>query len=193
MIYLPKQISQRPANCQRLLFFLAGPIRGGGDWQASMAELLFKHDNDIDIACPCRWTKQHRLSGWFYAPFSQAENRQVVWERYHLHRASNDIQKPGCTIYWLPLESVTDPHPGPEPYGMDTRRELGKLTAYLEMIRDFPWLRSQFSARFVIGGHCDFHGLSTILDELSIALGKEVPFYEDMETCVQHAFVAARQ
>ena len=51
-------------------FFLAGPIRGGGYWQALMAELLFKHDKDIDIACPCRWTKQYRLSEWFHAPFS---------------------------------------------------------------------------------------------------------------------------
>ena len=117
----------------------------------------------------------------------------MAWERHHLHRASNDKRQLGCTIYWLRLESVTDPHPGAEPYAMDIRRELGKLTAYLEMTRDFPRLRSQFSARFVIGGHRGFYGLSTILDELSSALGKEVPFYEDIETCVQHAFVAARQ
>jgi hypothetical protein len=53
---------------------------------------------------------------------------------------------------------------------MDTRREIGKFTAFAEMM----------DVRMVVGGDHRFHGLDVILFELSKAVGKPFPFYETM-------------
>lgn len=39
-IYVPKQITPLSPTKNSPLLFLAGPIRGGGDWQADMAETI---------------------------------------------------------------------------------------------------------------------------------------------------------
>ncbi len=186
-----KKTNPETGTFLRPLFFLRGPVQGGGDWQTAMAKLLFKHEASIDVTC--QHSASTHLVAQFFTSNNQDEPLQVLWEKHYPRVPPCEIFKVGCAIYWLPLESETKPHPGPEPYAMDTRRELGKLTAYLEVVKSFPSLYRQFPTKFVIGGHRGFYGLSAILDELSGALGKEVPFYEDMETCVQHAIVAARQ
>jgi hypothetical protein len=89
---------------------------------------------------------------------------QLVWERHYLKQAGLEAGIPGCVIFWLGLESLTQPHPGPEPYAMDTRREIGKFTAYAEMM----------SVRMVVGGNRKFYGLDVIL--LSQPLVKTMHF-----------------
>jgi hypothetical protein len=39
-IYVPKEIVEIKPTKDAPLFFLAGPIRGGGDWQADMAKII---------------------------------------------------------------------------------------------------------------------------------------------------------
>ena len=91
-------------------------------------------------------------------------------------------QTPGCLIFWLGLENRDDPHPGPEPYAMDTRRELGKFTA----------LRDRLKARVVLGGDRQFYGLDVILNEFAYADGVEkFPFYESMSELVTAAIAEA--
>jgi hypothetical protein len=182
-IYIPKQIVPLTPTIDSPLFFLAGPIRGGGDWQSQMAEFILKQEPSANIACPSRWDATHRLMQHFYQPFSQADNRQLVWERHYLKQASLEPNVPGCVIFWLGCESTTNPHPGPEPYAMDTRREIGKFTAFAEMM----------NVRIVVGGHRGFHGLDVILFELSEAVGKQFPFYQTMIEVVDHAILTARQ
>lgn len=182
-IYLPKQIVPIVPKKHSPLFFLAGPIRGGGDWQSYMAEHLLYRRAEAHVACPSRWDDTHRLSHHFHQPFSQADNRQLVWERHYLKQAGLEPDVPGCIIFWLGLESVTDPHPGPEPYAMDTRREIGKFTAYAEMM----------DVRMVVGGDRGFYGLDVILFELSEAYGKPFPFYETMEDVAMNALLTARR
>lgn len=181
-IYVPKQIVPLVPTLASPLFFLAGPIRGGGDWQAEMAEEILAREPSALIACPSRWTGEHRLAHHFYQPFSQAENRQLVWERHYLKQAGLKPNVPGCVIFWLGLESTTHPHPGPEPYAMDTRREIGKFTAFAEML----------PVRMVVGGSQHFHGLDVILFELSRAIGKPFPFYTTMAEVVDQALFNAR-
>lgn len=164
------------------LFFLAGPIRGGGDWQSYMSERIMSRESSALIACPSRWDGKHRLAHHFYQPYSQADNRQIVWERHYLRQAGLEPDVPGCVIFWLGLESATHPNPGPEPYAMDTRREIGKFTAFAEMM----------DVRMVVGGDRNFYGLDVILYELSEAVGKPYPFYETMSDVIDRAILVAR-
>lgn len=181
-IYVPKQIVPLSPTHESPLLFLAGPIRGGGDWQADMAETILDREPSALIACPSRWSSEHRMARHFYQPFSQAENRQLVWERHYLKQAGLESGVPGCIIFWLGLESVSHPHPGPEPYAMDTRREIGKFTAFAELM----------PVRMVVGGDRRFHGLNVILFELSEAFGRPFPFYETMAEVAEHTLQVAR-
>lgn len=191
MIYLPKTIVPLYPSEMNPLFFLAGPIRGGGDWQADMAECILEPMPNAEIACPSRWNAEHRLAKHFYQPFSAAQNRQLVWERHYLKQAALEPEVIGCVIFWLGLESDKNSHPGPEPYAMDTRREIGKFTAYLEIMRDFPELADRLGVRVVIGGHPDFYGLNVIMDEFQNAMGRNMPFFTDMESLVFAARLTA--
>ncbi len=182
-IYVPKQIVTLKPTVDSPLLFLAGPIRGGGDWQSEMADQILNQEPAANIACPSRWDGTHRLVHHFHQPFSKANNRQLVWERHYLKQAGLEPNVPGCVIFWLGLESITKPHPGPEPYAMDTRREIGKFTAFAEMM----------NVRMVVGGNCDFHGLDVILFELTEVYGKPFPFYETMPEVVTSALHIARQ
>ena len=181
-IYLPKRIVQMTPTMEAPLFFIAGPVRGGGDWQREFIRAIIARSPTANIACPCRWGADHPLHHYFHEPFSQAPNRQLHWERHYMEQAAIRYG-PGCVIFDLQLESKQSPHPGPEPYAMDTRRELGKFTALLKLKR----------ARMVVGGHPDFHGLSVIRDELDEAYGKPFPFYTNAEDLVSADFVAAQQ
>lgn len=182
-IYVPKQIvTIEPTRISPLLF-LAGPIRGGGDWQSEMAKRTIFMEPWANIACPSRWDSSHPLAKHFYKPYSQADNRQLMWERHYLAQAGIEQDVPGCVIFWLGLESVTKPHPGPEPYAMDTRREIGKFTAYAEREK----------VRMVVGGNRGFFGLDVILCELSQAYKKPFPFYETMDEVIENALLTARQ
>lgn len=182
-IYLPKQIVRLSPTPKSPLLFLAGPIRGGGDWQADMAEMILKHEPSAHIACPSRWRSDHRLATHFHQPFSEGEIRQLVWERHYLKQAGLESRVPGCIIFWLGLESTTSPHPGPEPYAMDTRREIGKFTAFAEMM----------NVRMVVGGNRRFYGLDVIRFELNEAFRTPTPFHQTMEDVVLDALMVARR
>lgn len=187
-ILVPKQIIPVQPTIEAPLFFLAGPIRGGGDWQHQMALELMRQCPKANIACPSRWTAEHPLAEHFVQPFSQAPNRQLVWERHYMEQAAigdykSDYTTPGCLIFWLPLESKSDPHPGPEPYAMDTRRELGKFTAL------YGWA----GARVVLGGDRQFYGLDVILNEFADVSGTDTfPYYETMSELVEAALSESR-
>jgi hypothetical protein len=75
---------------------------------------------------------------------------------------------------------------------MDTRREIGKFTAYVEVLRDFPSMCEKLNVRIVVGGHPDFYGLDVIMDELSNAAGHKVPFHANMTQVVQHAYLKSQ-
>lgn len=162
VIIVPKIIVS--VDRHRPLIFLAGPIRGGGDWQAKMARELIRQNPEVQIACPSRWNAEHPLRRYFVHPFSPAEHRQLRWERYYMEMAALYENHKGCLLFWLGLEDHKNPHPGPEPYAMDTRREIGKFTG----IKRERKLNGQ-EVRMVVGGSEKFYGLSVIRDELDDA------------------------
>lgn len=174
MLILPKNLVEVPDITP--LYFLAGPIRGGGDWQATAFQLLQKHDPGCAIACPSRWDHTHPLFKNAVAGKANAFDRQLAWERYYLELAG--IHHPrGCILFWLPLESETRPHPGPEPYAMDTRGELGEWRMRIK----------HEGARVVIGGERGFHGLSQIERNFSHIAGTSFVLYNDLESTIQAA------
>jgi hypothetical protein len=162
------------------LFFLAGPVRGGGDWQLAMSlalEELCKGVGGCFIASPDRYEPTHPL--WKYRADGMETRfpRQLNWERYYIERAAK-YYNPGCLVFWLGCESKEKPHPGPEPYAMDTRGELGEWRG--RMMHDK-------SISLVIGAEEGFFGLSQIQRNFSQALGYEFPIYPTIEKTAEAA------
>ncbi len=158
------------------LFFLAGPVRGGGDWQAKCADLIHKkHFDQCYIAIPCRYEENHPHMRYRISGNETRFPRQLAWERYYLEKAAG---MHGCLIFYLPLESKTHPHPGPEPYAMDTRGELG----------EWRWrARDKHSNHIVIGAEEGFFGLSQIEYNFSVALGRDFKAHRSLEATVEAA------
>ena len=170
-------------DVSRPLYFLLGPIRGGGDWQHAMCLALKEHNitPDCVIACPCRWDEEHPLAGYFLDGYDDGYfPRQLNWERHYLQMAGVE-RRPGCIVSMLPCESKEEPHPGPEPYAMDTRGELG----------EWRWRVKTERARLVIGAEEGFLGLSQIKRNFDLALGHEFPVYRSIEETARAASLIA--
>jgi hypothetical protein len=159
-------------------FFLAGPIKGGGDWQHRMCLELERRVGDFVAAIPCRYTSGHPLFAHQVEGDGPAFDRQLTWERHYLALAS--IR--GCIIFWLPEESKAHPRDDGLPYAMDTRGELG----------EWRW-RMKSSVQVVIGAEPDFPGLAVIQRNFNLALGytdENYPIYGDLGTLADKAIEA---
>ncbi len=113
------ELSKKP------LFFFAGPILGGGDWQWDMYRALVERlpAKDFYVALPCRYTPDHTLySRQVMGGKSNGFDDQLSWERYYLDLAARQ----GCIVFWLPCESRTHPRNDGQPYATDTRGEIGR-------------------------------------------------------------------
>jgi hypothetical protein len=161
------------------VFFLAGPVRGGDDWQKDCCTLLEKYipDQDFYVAIPYYvdiLPKNHNAVTKKVEGDQNYFPRQLDWERYYIELAS----KQGCLMFWLPVESKTNPRIGGGPYATDTRGELGEWRG--RMMYDK-------SARVVIGGQEGFDGLDIIQRNFKHALGDTFQLYDTLE----HLVVAA--
>ena len=182
-IILPKDLIELDDYQDHPLFFLAGPVRGGGDWQLFMCGMLERLVPDCIIAAPMRWDESHPL----YAHRMQTEGmeafeRQLEWEQHYLEMAA-EVHPKGCIIFWLGCqkEERTDS----DPYAMDTRGELGEWRG--RMI-----YRPSLSV--VVGAEEGFPGLSQIKRNFDAALFCDFPIYKTMgETAKAAILVAAKQ
>jgi hypothetical protein len=176
-LILPKTFVEPSVIAGAPFFFLGGPIRGGGDWQHKMTLLLSdKTGGDCIIASPCRYTEEHPL--WKYRMNGEEGKfpRQLDWERFYLNEAGI-YRKRGCIIFWLGCESREHPHPGPEPYAMDTRGELGEWRG--RMMHEV--------VAFVVGAEDGFSGLSQIQRNFTQALNYEFRIENSLEKTAQAA------
>lgn len=176
-LILPKTLANSEATGMPL-FFLAGPIRGGGDWQhQACLELQKRFSSEFCVASPCRYTEQHPLWQYRADGIETRFNRQLDWERHYLYKAALGSYQ-GCILFWLPCESRAQPHPGPEPYAMDTRGELGEWRGRMMQNKNI---------RLVIGAEEGFLGLSQIRRNFNEALECEFPIYETLEQTIDAA------
>jgi len=182
-IILPKtyfRFSPEEPWDKTLVFFLAGPVRGGGDWQQEACRLIAHKAPNSIVAVPTRWEANHPLTPYKVHGSDNVFPRQLNWERHYLEEAGLSTFA-GCIIFWLPLESRTSPHPGPEPYSMDTRGELAEWR-----------MRMKFEgARVVVGAEEGFHGLSQIQRNFSLTLGYEFPIHGTLEATIDAALKIA--
>ena len=172
------------------VFFLAGPVKGGDDWQAKMCRELEKRihpEREFFVVVPCpSWDKNHRLAAFFCEDDSKITfERQLDWERYYIPRAGskNPSEEPGCLVFWLPEESKENPRKGKGPYARDTYGELGACRV----------LKSLYPAiNLVVGAEEGFPGLDVFQRNISADLKKEFlirkTFADTAQIAVETAF-----
>lgn len=173
-VILPKQ--QVDTNTtSHPVFFLAGPIPGGDDWQYRMAKIIQRRCDDCFLATPsARYGEGHPLEAFHAELLGYEFPRQLSWERHYLEQAAFH----GCIIFWLPCESKTSPRTDGLPYAMDTRGELGEWRGRL--------MEASF-LKVVVGAEIGFPGLSQIQRNFNEALKIPFPIYGSMEETVDAA------
>ncbi len=162
------------------LFFLAGPVLGGGDWQYSMCGEIRSQlgERDFLVAIPQRYNQNHFLRNFKVSGKTGVYEHQLDWERYYLYLASGH----GCIIFWLPEESKTNPRSDGLPYAMDTRGELGEWRGRL---------RNDHFLRIVVGGEKGFPGLDVIGRNFKAAIHPDFPIYKSIRETVSAALAKA--
>ncbi len=184
MIYyvlLPKRDDHGALDTTLPFFYLAGPVRGGGDWQAHMCQILNNVVGECIIAVPCRWEKTHPLKRAFIGNIDPRYKKQTEWEQFFIEKA---LTRPrSCVICWLEEESQTHPRTDGGPYGRDTYGELGYFRGLMEGVSSF--FRHTFP--LVLGGSEAFPGLSVIKCNFNYTYGSDFPFATSMEEVATRA------
>ena len=163
------------------VFFLAGPIRGGDDWQAKCCAEIQQFLPNFYAVVPSHYNDQHWL--WKYRVEGSVNHfpRQLNWERYYLELASNL----GCIIFWLPAESKINPRGGTDPYAMDTRGELGEWRGRL--------MSDPKRIGVVVGAEMLFPGRDQIKRNFSLAIKSEFHIWSTLENTVGAAVRHAKE
>lgn len=149
-------------------FFLAGPVRGGGDWQHKFCQIMQGYIPHFTAALPCRYPSDHPLMQQRDWNHHGEYERQLLWERHYLKIAAQR----GCLVFWLAKESASEPRGNGEPYAMETMGEIGEWRGRL---LDHPGLR------IVVGGEEGFPGLTQIHRNFCYALDAHFPLYGTIE------------
>jgi hypothetical protein len=176
-ILLPKTYVDIPSNIP--VFFLAGPVRGGDDWQVRCIKLLDEKLNgkDFYVAIPYYvdiLPKDHIAVIGRAAGDENYFPRQLNWERHYLDLASTQ----GAIIFWLPEESKVNPRVGGGPYATDTRGELGEWRG--RMVYDKL-------LAVVVGGEEGFEGFDVLKRNFKFVAGDEFKIYSTLEDTVAAA------
>jgi hypothetical protein len=173
-IILPKTFTETDAKYGPV-FFLAGPRKGGNDWQHKAVKEIQKHLKNFYAVLPNNYDDYHPLIPFKINGVNDVFERQLQWERHYLDIASRN----GCIIFWLPVEDKANPRSDDKPYAMDTRGELGewrgrmmnndKLRIVIGAENDFPGL-SQIQRNFNEALHCEFSIYKTLTDTIKAAI-----------------------
>lgn len=153
-----------------IVFFLAGPIKGAGDWQKEVIKVLQKHVDRLDcrgsvyVICPSEYQSTHELyplrvtgipDGSYTEEQKMITRSRTDWERHYLEVAS----RLGCIVFWLGQEDKNNPRKKEDgPYARDTYGELGEWRARIFYERE----HNNTQINLVLGAHPDFPGLTQI-------------------------------
>ena len=175
-IILPKTLREIDPNYGPL-FFLAGPVRGGGDWQKRCCEEIRELLPKFYAAIPYYHNSEVRFPLMEHAErgLPNAFPRQLNWERYYMLEAA----KFGCLIFFLPEESKTEPRPSDAgPYATDTRGEIARWSVELKYNHHY---------RLVVGVEPGFVGLDQIKRNFDLDQGYKFPFRTSLEDVAKDA------
>ena len=181
------------------LYFLGGPISGGGDWQSIAIDMISKLDPDCYIACPCRYNTDHRLFKHpIYLICEKGKQdlefpNQTLWERYYMERASYY----GAIIMWLPCEDELNPRVV-GPYAQDTYGELGSWRVKAANPHVFSFERGKMRRHFhrvnlVVGAESNFPGIKTIQKNFDDEFGRPYHIYSTLRETIDNAIVLAKK
>lgn len=181
-IIFPKTHLEIPKNIP--VFFLAGPVRGGDDWQYKTTQLLQEQmgDTEFYVAIPYYLKvlpDEHPLFKIKAEGDDSFFERQLNWERHYIDLAS----KQGCLIFWLPEESKTNPRIGGGPYATDTRGELGEWRGLL---------MNNKNLHVVVGGEEGFDGFDVLSRNFKLAIDADFPIYNSLFETVAAAILKSK-
>lgn len=162
------------------VFFLGGPIRGAGDWQAKAIEFIDSKVPEALIVCPSRYPPTHYLYQYKQSGVEDRFESQTEWERFYLEKAS----KNGCVMFWIPKQDALNPRPAAEgPYGQDSYGELGEWRAHLMYNPDL---------HFVVGAEeGSMFGLEQIKKNYRYALNGRVTFLNTLDEVLKQGLEKA--
>jgi len=180
-LILPVNGIKIPFNEGEHLYFLAGPIKGGGDWHSKAIYALSEEDPGCYICSPKSYTSddplfQHSLLS--DNSFSFAD--QTSWERYYMELASHY----GTIIFWLPGESVTNPREDGN-YARDTRGEIGRWS--IRSAFSLNPIKAGAPVNIVVGGESNFSGIRVIEKNLKLDHGGFFPVYSSLKETIKNA------
>jgi hypothetical protein len=178
-----------------LFFFLAGPIKGAGDWQKEAIGILqeFAHriptKMNVYVVCPADYQPTHELyslkvDGILKEKYTDEQTKitasRTSWERPYLEAASHL----GCIIFWLAKEDEKNPRKKEDgPYARDTYGELGEWRARMFYEEKY----GQNKINLVIGAHPEFNGLPQIINNFNRMLGKDILISNSLEDTIKRA------
>ncbi|MDE2438268.1 MAG: hypothetical protein KGN01_02645 [Patescibacteria group bacterium] len=167
-----------------ILIFLAGPVRGGGDWQMQCVNLIMERYLPLSsqfryccVAIPSHYPRDHSLRQYEVESHDLARTfqHQTLWERYYLSMAA----QMGCILFWLPCESREHPRDSNDgPYARETRGELGEWRAHMAYN---PKLK------MVVGAEAEFPGLKQIQLNFDTQLRCSFQIHNTLEATVAAA------
>ncbi|MCX6722609.1 MAG: hypothetical protein NT094_00900 [Candidatus Staskawiczbacteria bacterium] len=179
-LILPRTFIEK-AGISHPLFFLAGPVLGGGNWQERCCMEISRRLHHFSVVVPCRWKPGDKLSCYRVSGTESRFTRQTAWE-YHYLSLATELSKEhqGCIIFWLPAESKEYPRKDGQPYARDTYGELGRWGSIAAVTK----------SHLVVGAEPDFPGLSVIRENLRLERGLYIdsfPIHSNLEETVNAA------
>lgn len=175
-LILPKTLPNLEPYTHLPLFFLMGPILGGGDWHCRMTDLLISHVGECVIVNPSRYGRDHRHYKYRLDGPHQFE-RQLGWEQCFLQNAAYDWGR-GCIIAWFACESREHPRRDGKSYVTSARRQVDECCTRLKTRPD---------TRIVAGGEAAFPGLDDFERRFAEAAGMDFTIHRTMEDVARHA------
>lgn len=158
------------------IFFFAGPVDGGGNWQQRCFKELQKHLSVFTAVIPCKYDANHSLTAYKVVGDEDRFSRQTLWERHYLQITA--MRTNGCIIFWLACESKDNPRKDGSPYARDTYGELGEWRGRM---------MNNPNLHVVIGAEVGFPGLSQIRANFNGALKGEFCILTSLQETIMTA------
>jgi len=164
------------------LFFLGGPEDGGGNWRETCYELFKERlGDDFCAAIPCKYPAKHPFMS-LRLPSVGRFGREP-WVRFYSTEAGM-FREPGCTLYYVPIESAEQPRSDGLPYAFHTTFDLGEWLGRLQYERGAR-------VRFGLGIDRAYPGRDIIVRSFDRALTEPFKIYQTLEETVNAAIKTA--
>lgn len=161
------------------VFFLAGPVSGGGNWQSEATGILERKVTGAYVVSPRDYTIFNPIFHYAIEEDDKGPEpflNQDTWEEYYLDLAC----KQGAVVFWLPDEDKIFPCSA-DSYGRDAYREFSEWLVRMKRKRD------RNNVRMAIGAGDKFPGLSVIAENCKGIVGSGFTVHKTLRDTVDVA------